>query len=172
MREQAGFSYVIVLFLVATVSLLSVRALENTLTKERREKEAELLWRGMAYREAIRSYYEHSPGTDKSYPEELQDLLFDSRLVRSSRPLRKLYSEPLSGREWGVMRNREGYVIGVYARSNETPIKRAGFPKELQGFATAHSYADWKFMYEPKQMTNPVPATGVDDKVPSDAIPR
>ena len=172
MRRESGFSYVIMLFLVAALSVIAVRALENTLTKERREKEAELLWRGMAYREAIRIYYEHSPGTDKSYPEELRDLLFDGRLVRPSRPLRKLYPEPLLGGEWGVMRNREGHVIGVYPRSNEAPIKRAGFPKELEDFATARSYADWKFMYEPAQTTDPIPLPSVNEKTQSDAIPR
>lgn len=149
MRREAGFSYVIVLFLVAALSVASVRALEYTMTKERREKEAELIWRGMAYREAIRKYYENSPGSAKSYPQELQDLLYDARLVRPSRPLRKLYPDPFSGRQWGVMRNEDGRVIGVYSVSKDVPIKRAGFPKGLEDFATARSYGDWKFSYQP-----------------------
>jgi len=39
MRQQGGFSYVIVMFLVAALSLASVRALENTLVSEQRDKE-------------------------------------------------------------------------------------------------------------------------------------
>lgn len=149
MRRQDGFSYWIVLFLVATLSIVSVRAIENTLTKERREKETELLWRGMAYREAIRMYYESSPGTAKSYPAELQDLLLDTRLVRQTRPLRRLYSDPLSGGDWEVIRNDDGRVTGVFSRSKQAPIKRAGFPEGLEAFAGANAYSDWKFDYHP-----------------------
>jgi type II secretory pathway pseudopilin PulG len=150
MRRQDGFSYVIVMFLVAVLSITAVRALENTLTMERRDKEAEVLWRGMAYREAIRIYYESSPGTGKSYPQELKDLLYDARLVRPTRPLRRMYSDPLSGEDWGVVRNDEGRITGVYPNSNDKPLKRAGFPNELAVFATAQHYSDWKFIYQPR----------------------
>lgn len=149
MRRQAGFSYVIVMFLVAVLSIVAVRALENTLTMERRDKEAELLWRGMAYREAIRIYYETSPGTSKSYPKELADLLQDKRLVRPTRPLRRLYPDPLSGGGWGVLRNEDGHVVGVYPKSDERPLKRAGFPEALKAFTNATHYSDWKFTYQP-----------------------
>lgn len=150
MHRQAGFSYVIVMFLVAVLSIAAVRALENTLTLERRDKEAELLWRGMAYREAIRTYYENSPGTGKSFPKELKDLLQDNRLVRPTRPLRRLYPDPLSGGEWGVLRNEDGNVIGVYPKSSDRPLKRAGFPQVLIAFTNAAHYSDWKFTYQPR----------------------
>lgn len=149
MRQQ-GFSYVIVMFLVAILSISAVRALENSLTMEQRDKEAEVLWRGIAYREAIRIYYESSPGTAKGYPQELKDLLYDGRLVRPTRPLRKLYTDPLSGGGWGVIRNEEGRVIGVYPNSNAVPLKRAGFPDVLAGFTAAKHYSDWKFIYQPR----------------------
>lgn len=149
-RRQGGFSYVIVMFLVAMLSIAGVRALQNTLTVERRDKESEILWRGIAYRNAIRAYYENSPGTGKQYPQELKDLLHDKRLVRPTRPLRKLYADPLTGGEWGVMRNEDGYVIGVYPQSARRPVKQAGFPPELAAFVNAKHYSDWKFTYQPK----------------------
>jgi type II secretory pathway pseudopilin PulG len=149
-RRQGGFSYVIVMFLVAVLSIVTVRAMENTLTMEKREKEAEALWRGMAYREAIRVYYESSPGTEKSYPQELKDLLYDARLVRPTRPLRRLYTDPLSGGEWGVVRNDAGRIIGVYPNSNAAPLKQAGFPDILATFTAAMHYSDWKFIYQPR----------------------
>lgn len=150
MPRQQGFSYVIVMFLVAMLSIAGVRALQNTLTVERRDKEAEVLWRGLAYRNAIRIYYENSPGTGKHYPQELEDLLQDKRLVRPTRPLRKLYTDPFTGREWGVLRNEDGRVIGVYPQSARQPVKRGGFPPELGDFANAKHYSDWKFTYQPK----------------------
>lgn len=150
MRRQEGFSYVVVMFLVAVLSVSAVRALENTLTMERRDKEAEVLWRGMAYREAIRIYYESAPGTAKSYPQELTDLLYDGRLVRPTRPLRKLYNDPLSGGPWAVIRNEDGRIIGVHPNSDAVPIKRAGFPAELAEFEAAKHYSDWTFVYRPR----------------------
>lgn len=147
--RQAGFTYVIAMFLVAVLSITAVRAIENTLTLERRDKEAETLWRGMAYRKAIQLYYNASPGTDKSYPQELSDLLSDNRLVRPTRPLRKLYKDPISGGDWNVVRNEAGRVIGVYPNSNAVPLKRAGFPDALIAFSAAKQYGDWKFIYQP-----------------------
>ncbi|MGG7607183.1 type II secretion system protein [Massilia sp. BKSP1R2A-1] len=149
MRPQRGFSYVIVMFLVAMLSIASIRALQNTLTAERRDKEAEVLWRGIAYREAIRLYYDNSQGTHKRYPEQLEDLLHDTRLTRPTRPLRKLYADPFTGGKWGVVRNDAGAVIGVYPQSARQPIKQTGFPPELAAFANAKQYSDWKFVYQP-----------------------
>lgn len=150
MKRQQGFSYVVVMFLVAILSIAGVRSLQNTLTHEIHDQEAELLWRGLAYREAIRAYYQGSPGTGKHYPKELKDLLHDKRLVRPTRPLRKLYASPLPGGDWGVVRNDDGLVIGVYPQSERRPLKRGGFPPELAAFANAKHYSDWKFTYQPK----------------------
>jgi type II secretory pathway pseudopilin PulG len=150
MRRQQGFSYVVVMFLIGVLSLVSVRALENTLMTERRDLEAELLWRGQAYREAIRQYYVGGPGTATSYPHELKDLLYDERLVRPSRPLRKLYRDPMTPEgEWGLVHDGSGALIGVYSRSQVQPLKRSGFPKGLAAFDNAQHYSDWKFVYRP-----------------------
>lgn len=149
MPRESGFSYIIVMFLVALSSIVAVRALENTTVSEQRAKEAELLWRGMAYREAIKRYYLNSPGTGKAYPEDLDDLLYDTRLVRPSRPLRKLFRDPMTDSDWGVVRNDSGAIIGVYSQSTRKPIKQAGFPSELASFTGATRYSDWKFVYQP-----------------------
>lgn len=151
MRRERGFSYVLVMFLVAAVAIISVRALENTMTAERRAKEAQLLLVGQAYRNAIRDYYEGSPGTGKMYPKDLESLLLDPRTTRLRRPLRKLYRDPITGKaEWGVVRSKTGEVMGVFSLSALAPIKRDGFPSELAGFANARQYRDWRFVYEPE----------------------
>lgn len=148
--RQHGFSYVVVMFLVAIASIASVRALESTLVSERRDKEAELLWRGMAYRDAIRDYYVNSPGTGNVYPKELKDLLYDSRRVRMTRPLRKLYRDPMTDDgQWAPVRNDAGDLIGIRSRSTVKPLKQAGFPLELASFKNAQHYSDWKFVYKP-----------------------
>lgn len=150
--RQDGFSYVVVMFLVATLSIISVRAIENTLTRERREQEAELLMRGAAYRNAIRQYYLGAPGSVQSYPKDLKALLHDDRLARPTRPLRRLYRDPMSrSGEWGLVYSESGDLIGVQSLSKARPVKRAGFPKEFSNFANAQRYSDWKFVYLPEQ---------------------
>lgn len=150
MRRQQGFSYLIALFLVALLAVLSLRGLEVTLMKERRDKEAELLLVGQAYRQAIKAYYENTPGSDKQYPAELKALLEDGRTTRMNRPLRKLYRDPVSGgEEWGIVPAPGGGVMGVYSLSTQAPIKTNGFPAELLGFINAKQYQGWKFVYQP-----------------------
>ena len=148
MRQQ-GFSYVVVMFLVAILSIVSVRALETTLTNERREKEAELLWRGQAYRDAIRDYYLNAPGTSQVYPSQLKDLLYDQRFTQPRRPLRKLYRDPMTeDGQWQLVHDAAGKLIGVRSRSTLKPLKQDGFPAELQGFAHAAHYSDWQFVFQ------------------------
>lgn len=149
MRQQ-GFSYVVVMFLVAVLSIVSVRALETTITNERRDKEAELLWRGAAYRDAIRDYYINSPGTAQAYPQQLSDLLYDGRFTVPRKPLRKLYLDPMSDDgQWELVHNDAGKLIGVRSRSTLKPLKQAGFPPEQASFTNAQHYSDWNFVFQP-----------------------
>ena len=138
------------MFLVAMVALLSTRALENSLTREKRDQEAELLLVGQTYMNAIRSYYLNTPGFDKRYPPDLQALLLDNRATRISRPLRKLYRDPITGdQNWGIVPAPDGGVMGVYSLSARRPVKIDGFPQGMASFINATKYQDWKFVYQP-----------------------
>ena len=149
MNKQQGFSYVIVMFLVAVLSIVSVRALENTLTAERRDKEEQLLLVGQAYADAIAAYYNGAPGTEKRWPKKVDDLLLDARANTIVRPLRKLYRDPITGSgEWGYVYSGDD-LIGVYSLSPLKPIKRDQFPVQQAGFRNAASYQNWKFVYVP-----------------------
>jgi type II secretory pathway pseudopilin PulG len=150
MRRQRGYSYLVAMFMVAILAVLSMRGLENSLTKERRDQEAELLYVGQAFRNAIRAYYEGTPGSAKQYPPDVVSLLQDVRVTRMSRPLRKLYRDPITGsQDWGIVPAPDGGVMGVYSLSLQQPIKSDGFPAELAGFVGAKKYQDWKFVYSP-----------------------
>lgn len=145
-KQQGGFSYLIALFLVAVLSVITIRAMENLATSARRDKEAELLAIGMEYRRAILMYYQNSPGTAKAYPKKLDDLLLDARATKISRPLRRLYRDPMTNQaEWGLIKANDGGVMGVYSLSTGKPIKRKGFAPELSMFEVAVTYQDWKF---------------------------
>jgi len=150
MRREQGFTYVIVMFMVAVLALIAVRAMERTSTRERRDKEAELLAAGTAYMHAIRQYYNEAPGAAKSFPIKLEDLLYDGRLTNPSRPLRKLYRDPVTGsHEWGLVRDAAGGITGVFSLSTAKPLKQGGFSDELAAFVGAQRYQDWKFVYQP-----------------------
>ena len=139
----------IALFLVAVLTLLSLRGLENSLTRERRIKEAELLFAGQAYRQAIKTYYENTPGSDKKFPPDLNALLEDGRTTRLSRPLRKMYFDPMtSSNTWGMVLAPTGGVMGVFSMSTLQPIKVDGFPEEWVALTNAKKYQDWKFIYQ------------------------
>lgn len=150
-RKQKGFTYLIALFMVATLSIVTLRALENSLTKDRRDKEAELLFVGQAYQQAIMTYYQNSPGTAKKYPDNLASLLQDSRTTSLQRPLRRLYFDPMTAsQDWGTLPAPDGGVMGVYSLSKQKPIKVNGFPPTLSNFIGAKSYTEWQFIYVPK----------------------
>jgi len=149
-RRQQGFTYLIALFMVATLSIVTLRALENSLTKDRRAKEAELLFVGQAYQQAIMNYYQNSPGTAKAYPKNLAALLEDKRTSTLQRPLRRLYFDPMTAsQDWGIMPGPEGGVMGVYSKSTQQPIKVNGFPPTLGNLIGAKSYTEWQFFYTP-----------------------
>lgn len=115
-----------------------------------REREQELLFVGDAYRKAIGSYYESSPG-NKVYPKTLEELLLDKRFPFKKRHLRKLYADPMSKNAGWALVKLQGNIIGVYSTANATPIKQAQFASAYESFAEAKQYSDWKFVYTPGQ---------------------
>jgi len=149
-RRQEGFTYVVVMFVVAIAAVVATRAVQNAYTDERRAREAELIHVGLTIRQAIMNYYEYSPGTQKEFPESLEALLVDKRLSTLRRPLRRLYRDPVTGdAQWGLVQTEDGRVQGVYSLSGKVPLKKGGFVAELAHFAGASSYQEWRFIYTP-----------------------
>jgi type II secretory pathway pseudopilin PulG len=149
MHRQRGFTFLIALFMVATLAMVTLRALEKTATNDRRAKEVELLFVGQAYQRAIMTYYQNSPGTAKAYPPDLRSLLQDNRTTTLQRPLRKLYLDPMTASpNWGIVQAPGGGIMGVYSLSMQQPIKVNGFPPMLSNFIGAKSYQTWQFVYQ------------------------
>lgn len=141
MRRQSGVTYVIALFLVSAVG--TGLALTGVIWSHanQREKEAELIWIGNQFKQAIGMYYQRSPGSIKRYPEKLDDLLEDRRYLSMQRHLRKIYIDPMTmNANWGVVPAPGGGIMGVQSLSNGRPIRTVD---------KGASYADWQFVYEP-----------------------
>jgi type II secretory pathway pseudopilin PulG len=144
--RQKGFTYVGFLIFVAITGAGLAAVGEIASHAAQREKEAELLFRGNQYRDAIASYYKK----EQRYPQSLEQLLEDKRYPMPVRHLRKLYADPVTGSsEWGLVEAPGGGVMGVYTRSEDAPIKTGNFSAENQGLEEAARYADWKFVHSP-----------------------
>jgi type II secretory pathway pseudopilin PulG len=148
-RSQRGFTYLTALFFVALLATGLALAGEVWETSTRRDKEAELLFIGNQYRNAIRLYYESTPGGVKRYPRTLGELVSDPRSPALRRHIRKLYPDPLGGKEWGLVKAPDGGISGVFSMAKAAPLKTAGFKPRDAGFESAKTYADWKFLYSP-----------------------
>ena len=144
-RNAGGFTYLTMLFAVALLGLGLALTGEVWRTAAMRDKEAQLLYVGGQYRNAIGRYYLGGPA---QYPRALEDLLKDSRQAGTERYLRRLYPDPVTGKaEWGLVKTPAGEITGVYSLSDEKPFRTTGFGAGNK-FDGATKYSEWKFVYE------------------------
>jgi type II secretory pathway pseudopilin PulG len=146
---QRGFTYLSLLLIVAAMGTGMAAFGELASHAAQREKEAELLFVGDAYREAIRQYYESSPAGHKRYPTTLEQLLKDDRFAFTRRYLRRLYRDPLTGKDMATVEAPEGGIMGVHSASQAAPAKSGNFPLGYEVFEGAAHYADWQFVHSP-----------------------
>ena len=157
-RRSAGFTYLTVMFVIAILlGGLSIVG-EVWETSARREKETELLFIGNQYRRAIGLFYEATPGQPKRYPRSLDELVKDPRQPTTQRYLRKLYPDPVTGKEWVAIKGGDGGVQGVHSVSEDAPLKIAGFRVRDASLEGAQKYADWKFIHTPAAKPAAAPA--------------
>ncbi len=148
-NKERGFTYVMVLVAVVVVGLLVGVGHGMTSRIVQADREAELLFRGLAYKNAIKRYHT----ANQAFPRSLEDLLKDPKRAHK-RYLPVLYRDPMAKGEqqWTLVRAADGGISGVASSGKETPLKQANFSKELESFAGAQSYSDWVFEYVPKQV--------------------
>lgn len=161
-RRGGGFTYLAVLFVVAIMGagLALVGVVWHTAAV--REREAELLYAGNQYRKAIERYYLSGP---RRYPSSLSDLLKDPRKPGTERYLRRLYPDPFTGKDWGIVNAPDGGIMGVYSLSEDKPFKSANFRPRDAAFEGAAKYSDWKFVHTlPAQPAAPKPAVKSEAK--------
>ena len=165
---QAGFTYLFVLMLIALIGMGLAAAGSLWHTDVQREREAELLFIGAQYRQAIRSYYERDDVAPPRLPQSVNELLEDNRTAKVVRHLRRAYRDPLTGEELALIQEPDTRgIIGVYSQANGHPFKTAGFLPEDETFAGASSYAAWRFVFTPP--VTQAPRTGTPQSSPLQA---
>lgn len=136
-HASRGFTYLMLLWWVTLAGVVLMAISENWLMAARREREAELVFRGEQIRQAITAYA-HVPLTQQAsrWPASLADLLEDRRSGQTVRHLRKLWPDPVTGEDWGLTMTEEGGIQGVYSRSQGRPLRA---PAGIQ------HYSEWRF---------------------------
>lgn len=158
---QAGITYMGVLWFVAFLGVALAASAEVWHTTVQRDKEAQLLFVGDQYRQAIGRYYQKTPGAGpqgtgkpkvkKQFPANLEDLVRDPRFPGVVRHVRRLYPDPITGQaEWGLMPAPGGGIMGVYSLSEARPVKQRGFAARDRALEDKDSYAQWQFIYQPR----------------------
>jgi len=149
MKKARGFTYLTVLFLVAMMAGGLALIGEVWHTSNLREKEADLLHVGDEYRRAIERYVRSG---NNQYPKSLADLIRDPRQPGVVRHLRRLYPDPMTGKdEWGLVKSNDGGIAGVHSLSDAAPLKVAGFALRDASFEGKSKYSDWQFIFAANQ---------------------
>lgn len=146
-KYQAGFAYMALLVVIGASLLALSAAIPDKYHQAKREREAQLLFVGEQYSNAIRSFYENRFVTVKRYPESLSELLEDDRTPEPMHHLRKLYPDPITkSMEWGLIKNEQEQIMGVYSLSEDKPLRTnySGHPTVI---ISGEEYNDIKFVY-------------------------
>ena len=145
--RQRGVSYLALLLAVAITNGALAAGATVWSQWQRRERETQLLWAGEQIRRAIAAYSQAASEQGAGLPRSLQDLLLDPRTPAQRRFLRQIYEDPMTRtHDWGLIRNPQGRLVGVYSRADGVPAKQARFAPAHAHFEGARSYADWRFM--------------------------
>lgn len=155
---QSGFTYLFVLMAITLVGIGLAAAGTLWRTESQRAREAELLFIGDQYRQAIRSYYALEPGLPR-LPASIDELLEDRRRTAIVRHLRRAWRDPMTGGEFVLIHTPDGQgIMGVHSPSADAPFKTAGFALADEAFTDKQSYAEWRFVFAPP-VTSAAPTT-------------
>lgn len=125
-RSEAGYTLLLVVFMVATMLIAAAIATPNIITEGRRQKEEIMIWRGNQYARAVGLYYRKF----SRFPTKIEDLTNQTNGVRF---LRQAYRDPMN-KEDGSWRfiyiGPNGVLIGSNRQQSllQGALNGAGMP--------------------------------------------
>jgi len=145
-----GHAYVMLLITVAVLAGAAATSISLGANAARRDAEQELLAVGDDFTRALRSYRGVMSGQPLEAgmpgPRSLEDLLRDPRAPGVRRHIRQIPADPLTGRrEWGLVIDAAGGIVGIHSLADGQPIRRTGFAPGQASFENAASYRQWVF---------------------------
>lgn len=147
-----GFSYPIILVLVAVLAIGAGLTNKVASTLVRQAGEAELIFRATSICNAIKSYYVSV--TPNIYPNSLQDLLKDPRFP-DRKHLRKIYPDPFAKTDqdtsthWQLLLNSRGQIYGVTSKVERPALRASEFPPCVELEEEGKQYNQWRFVFRP-----------------------
>ena len=155
---ERGATYLLMMLAIVLMGLvLSVGARQWKMAVQR-EQEVDLLIKGIEIQNALAAYSVAVKAgrvtQEEYYPATLAEL------TRPPRPLlRKAYPDPMTGKEWDLLRSPTGGIMGVRSRSKAFAIKRSDFPLPVRHFEGLSRYDEWVFQHpNPSSSGTGVPA--------------
>ena len=136
LNEQRGYILLTLLLFMAALMIAAAAAAPAIARQIQRDREEELIHRGMQYRRAIRRYI-HQTGR---YPMKLEDL--DTGSVRY---LRKRYKDPITGAEFRPLHMLDVPQTGApipNLSSSQSGVSESGSPDNAAATANAGSGQD------------------------------
>jgi type II secretory pathway pseudopilin PulG len=128
-KGQRGYALLIMLLLTALLAIAAAAAAPSITFQLRREREEELVHRGVQYSRAIRRYAKKTG----RYPLTLQDLMGDGNI----RYIRRLYKDPLTGKDFRLLHQADIPLPGSIQSANGSGVQAPGNPEPV-----AVSHAD------------------------------
>lgn len=144
--RESGFTVTALLVVMFVVALGLSVAGPRWRDQSRRTNERDLMRVGVLYARALADFRDSSPGSLKTFPRSLDELTLDTRFLGVRRHMRRLYPDPLDpARPWGVVKDIDGYIVGVYSQSTDEPIAAGVVDLGYIVLEPARRYSDWKF---------------------------
>lgn len=154
--KSQGFAYLALLVAISGSLLMLSAAQPDLFQQAQRQQEQQLFFAGREYQQAIRHFYDNPDVSVQRYPKTLEELLVDNRSLKPSYHLRRLYPEPITGLAWGLIRDEQGGITGVYSRSNQT-LLITNFDARyatVEQTDEALRHSDLRFNYQPSLSVN------------------
>lgn len=147
----AGFTLPVMLVVMIGVSGVAASADISNRYRQAREREVELIFRGLAYVRAIKSFYlaEKDPKL-RRLPRDLGEIENDPRSAYR-RHIRELYKDPLTGGEFRILQESGG-VTGVASSSRDKLFRRTRLSDQIPFAAGAERYDQVLFEVDIKQL--------------------
>src|SRR5215472_15849650 len=103
-RREQGYVLLTLLLIIALMAILAATLVTDIKFSIKRDREEEMIHRGVQYSRAIRAYYRKF----NRYPAKIEDLENTNQM----RFLRKRYKDPLTGKEFRLLHYGEAKLFG------------------------------------------------------------
>lgn len=143
-RSESGFTYIAALVMVVVMGIMLGAAGQSMRVIMTREREKELIFRGLQYRDAIERWSKKGmmPLLD------INHLLKDPRSAAGDKYLRQLYKDPVTGQDFRLIIDPNTKEIsGVASTSDDEPFKKGNFPDVIKSFEDKEKYSQWEFIF-------------------------